>query len=235
MSKIKNKKVEKKDNKVFNKIYVPVFILLIIFISIAYASLAVNLSLNITKSKRPIIKPDIKQPEKVKNPVTRTVFIPYFRPKITPEHAPEVIKEPEPIKDLKWNVFFDNLKVIDGSVTPIEEATIDSSKTSISYSLLLTNPGEYYSFYVDIVNDGDYDAYLYDIINEGLSEKQKKYIDYDITYENGDPIKVNDILKKGEKKKIKFFLKFDEDVNDDDLPDGKDELDLVYKLIYMEK
>lgn len=136
---------------------------------------------------------------------------------------------------LRWNIQFENIQVKDGSVTPIEEATIDESKTKISYEVRLNVPGDYYSFDADIVNSGTMNAKIYDIIEKSITEEQKKYIDYYVKYTNGDEIKKEDTLDAAEKKKVTVMLKFRDDIPKEDLPEVSSALDLSYQIVYVEK
>ena len=56
-----------------------------------------------------------------------------------------------------------------------------------------------------------------------------------VTYDDGTEIKVGDTLNKNNKKQLKVYLQFKEDVNPDDLPDGGELITLSYKLEYVQK
>ena len=47
------------------------------------------------------------------------------------------------IKDAKWNIYWENPQIVDGS-TVTTLPTIDSLKTTASFSVTLNNPGDYY-------------------------------------------------------------------------------------------
>ena len=79
-----------------------------------------------------------------------------------------------------WNIEFQNLKVVTGSVNAVRPATILDSKTDIVYSVRLNNPGEFYGFIVDVVNTGSMDAKLYDIISTKLNSAQLRYLNYSV-------------------------------------------------------
>ena len=87
--------------------------------------------------------------------------------------------------DARWNVYFDNLVVENGSVTPISAANIVDS-TTINFSVKLENPGDYYRFHVDVINGGNMVAMVDSInISPVLSDEQKNYLKYDVTYADG--------------------------------------------------
>jgi len=90
-------------------------------------------------------------------------------------------------------------------------------------------------FDADIVNKGGIDAKIYDIINNGLSDSQKKYMEYTIKYKNGDEIKKDDTLLAGQRKTITIWLKYKDDLEKEDLPDEDEVLKLKYQIVYVEK
>lgn len=139
------------------------------------------------------------------------------------------------VEALNWNIQFENLNVIDGSVKAIKDAEIDESKTGIEYEIALNTLGEFYSFTTDIVNTGTIDAKIYDIIEKTITEEQRKYIDYYIKYTNGEEIKKEDTLDASEKKNITVMVKFKNDLEKKDLPKERTTLDLAYKIVYIEK
>jgi hypothetical protein len=135
-----------------------------------------------------------------------------------------------------WNIEFQNLKVVTGSVNAVRPATILESKTDIVYSVRLNNPGEFYGFIVDVVNTGSMDAKLYDIISTKLNSTQLRYLNYSVRYIDNSEIKINDTLDSKESKTIKVIVKFKDssELNPEDLPSNGAVLDLEYKLIYIE-
>lgn len=139
------------------------------------------------------------------------------------------------VEALNWNIQFENIQVKDGSVTPIKGATIDKSKTGISYEVSLNVPGEYYVFDADIVNTGTIDAKIYDIIEKTITAEQRNYIEYYVRYSNGNEIKRNDTLDSGETKTVTVSVKFKDDLNKEDLPSGPTTLNLSYEIVYVEK
>ena len=139
------------------------------------------------------------------------------------------------VEDLNWDIRFHNLRVLDGSVTPISPAKIDETETKVTYEVSLKGPGDYYIFNVDIVNRGTIDAKIHEIIDQGINDRQKRYLEYSVTYEDGTPIKIDDTLLKGETKTVTVLLRFLEDLNAEDLPAYPEKLDLLYQIIYVEK
>ena len=67
------------------------------------------------------------------------------------------------INNATWNIHWDNLNVTNGSITGtkvITPAYIKPGDTEVSYSIVLSTPGEYYEFTVDAVNSGSIDAMI---------------------------------------------------------------------------
>ena len=221
--------IEIEDTKV-KPVYFLSFIVVLILISIAYASLAFNLGIKVIKRNEPKpVEPDKPQPEpepqkpdKEPGRVLPAVYIP-------------VETGTTEIKDLDWHIEFENLKEKDGSVEPITKAKIANNKTDIYYEVKLEEPGDYYEFTVDIVNSGSHDAKTFEIINKGLTTRQKRYLNYEITYKDGTRIDINDTLSAHSKKTIKFVLKFRTDIEASDLPDEAQILGLAYQIVYVEK
>ena len=142
---------------------------------------------------------------------------------------------PGPIPTPSWKIIFKNVVVDSGSVT-LDVPVISSTKTSMEYEVLLTTLGDYYKFDADIVNEGNIDAKIYSIEMDQLSDTQKNYLDYKITYKDGTNIIENDTLLKGETKTITVWLKFRDDITKkEDLPSSDQSLKLEYKINYVEK
>lgn len=102
-----------------------------------------------------------------------------------------------------WSIYWDNIQVTDGSVTGtqvVANPTISNS-TSVSFSVSLDKPGEYYEFTLDAVNNGTIDAMVQGIVSTVEDENDQtvtlpSYISYTITYEDGIEIANNHLLAK---------------------------------------
>jgi len=143
--------------------------------------------------------------------------------------------DPTPIVVPNWKIIFENIVEKTGSVEPVSAPSIDTLKTSITYSVMLTKPNEYYSFDVDISNKGNMDAKIYDTVNTELTDMQKRYLEYTVKYKDGNEISENDLLLQGETKTITVLLKFKDVSSASDLPPVDELLTLTYKIIYVEK
>ena len=225
-NKVTDKKTEKRENNTFRPIYSTIFILILILISIAYATLALNYGVKISQSEINE-KPDI--PETPDKPVIVTRRTTRRTTKRTTKIPVTVVKK------LYWNIRFENIVINPGSIDAISDPIIDTSKTRVDYEVFMDEPGQYYTFSVDIANRGTMDAKIYDIINNGLNESQKKYLSYKIEYADGSPISTGDYLYKGEVKTIIVSLKFKTDIEADDLPKNPQSIKLNYQIYYVEK
>ena len=140
------------------------------------------------------------------------------------------------VKQNTWNIYFDNLKVSSGSVTAIEEPTINNTKLIIDFKFMLNLPGDFYEFTVDVVNSGTIDAMLDSIIkNPELTEEQKKYMNYIIEYQNGEQISSKQLVSaNGGKVKLKVRVDYKTDLTEVDLPTEEQSFNLSFALNYVQ-
>ncbi len=138
------------------------------------------------------------------------------------------------INDATWNIYWDNVKVKSGSVTA-DTPTIDTSKTTVTYNVTLNNPGDYYEFTVDAKNDGSIDAMI-DTISSKLNGTEittlPTYLNYSITYNSGDEILPNQLLKSNTKQTYKLRVEFNRDITTGDLPTTEQNLTFSFTVTY---
>lgn len=135
----------------------------------------------------------------------------------------------------KWNLYFENINITEGSVNAITEPTItDSSKTEITYSVNLNVPGDFYEFTVDVKNDGTLDAMVSEINGNQLTETQKKFLLFEVTYLDGTEVKQNDKLKSGKTETLRIRLEFKKDITAEDLPSETATLTLSVNTCYVQ-
>ncbi len=106
-----------------------------------------------------------------------------------------------------WNIIFENITYNTDNFTQNKVVNITNG-TSLNFSLNLINPGDKYEFTFDIKNKGTLDALIKSLNIDQLTEEQKVYLEYKVTYLDGSEIEVNDLLKKGESKKVKVTLRY---------------------------
>lgn len=127
-----------------------------------------------------------------------------------------------------WNVFFDNLRVTNGSVTLStgdSAATIDqTTKTEVTYTVTLNQPGDFYEFLVDVKNTGSMDAMVGLVSNKyngteiSSTNPLPEYLEYSVTYDNDMPILLNHQLNHNSTETYKVRIEFKKDFNVSLLP-----------------
>lgn len=125
------------------------------------------------------------------------------------------------ISKVSWLVHFKNVQVTDGSFLNdgANTATIvQNDDTTLTYTVTLKEPGQFYEFLVDIVNDGTIDAKLASIDSTSSDPdiNNKPFITYQ---ETNFPV-ANSVLSPGaaNKKTIKIRVEFPFDIRPVDLP-----------------
>ena len=134
-----------------------------------------------------------------------------------------------------WNVYWDNVQVIEGSVTA-ETPVIDSSKTSVTFSVHLSKPGDYFAFNVDAKNDGTIDAMI-DIITKTINDSTTipDYLVFDILYSDYFPITSKQELNAGSKETYHVVVYYDTQINPDELPTTNQSFTLSFGVTYVQK
>ena len=138
------------------------------------------------------------------------------------------------IKNKKWDIYFDNVEIYQGSVEPVVEPTTDAQNPlTIEYEVNLNKPGEYHKFDVDVVNNGEFDATLDSITITKLTAEQQKYLDYSVTYKDGTEIAKGDIVNSKSSRKLTVNLEYKKDITVEDLQTEDQTLNLSIELIYV--
>ena len=131
-----------------------------------------------------------------------------------------------------WDVGLDNLNVTAGSVVAIKEPTLDNATTT-SFEVKLDNKEDFYEFTVDVVNRGEYDAKLGSLVETtGFTTEQEQYFEHTVTYQNNEPIQVNQLVKKDEFVRLKSKVEYKEDVEITQVPESAKTLKLDIKMNY---
>lgn len=138
------------------------------------------------------------------------------------------------IKGNTWNVYFDNVQVKDGSVDAAVPSI--SGKTKVDFNVLLSKPGDFYEFTVDVVNDGTIDAKIGDLNIKRLSVEEMNSIYYAVRYDDGydEVLGKNDYLNANTTRKISVLLKYKDDIFEEDLLKDGINLDLSVDLDYIQ-
>ena len=139
------------------------------------------------------------------------------------------------VKQNTWDIHFENIQVITGSVASVKIPTIDNTKLSIDFSFNLDLPGDFYEFTVDVKNAGTIDAMI-DSINKTpeLTETQQKYLNYVIEYQSGELVKTKQVVKAGELVRLKVRVEYRTDITEFDLPTTTQNLNLGFVVNYVQ-
>ena len=95
---------------------------------------------------------------------------------------------------LNNGIYYDNIEYTDNVIFN------GADGVNIDYSAKFANPGDYYELEFDIVNSTSYDVEIANCVYNDDDD----YIDYELTYEDGKDINIGDIIKSGEKVRVKY-------------------------------
>ena len=133
-----------------------------------------------------------------------------------------------------WDIHFDNVVTINGSVEAVKIPTIENN-TTVDFEVALNLPGEFYEFTVDVVNDGTIDAMIDSITKTpDLTSSQQKYLNYIIEYQNGEQITKNQLVSKDSFVRLKVRVEYKKDINASDLPQTTEILTLGFNVNYVQ-
>ncbi|MBP5679176.1 MAG: hypothetical protein J6X28_05090 [Bacilli bacterium] len=132
-----------------------------------------------------------------------------------------------------WNVYWDNVQVTTGSVAATTPSI--SNQTTVSFTVHLTEPGQFYEFKVDAKNDGTIDAMI-DTITKTINNSTEvpAYLKYEVTYEDGLEIEQYQYLKINEKETIKIRVEYRDDIDPSLLPSTPQALSISFGLSYVQ-
>ncbi len=136
-----------------------------------------------------------------------------------------------------WDVYWDNVQVTEGSVTA-STPVIDTNKTTVSFNVHLSKPGDYYEFTVDAKNAGTIDAMI-DVLTSTLNGNPistlPSYLNYSVTYSDDVPIKEKHELNAGTTETIKVRVEYKSEISASDLPSTAQSLSLSFGITYVQK
>lgn len=131
-----------------------------------------------------------------------------------------------------FNIIFDNLKV-DSSNNSTDVPKL-VSRQSLRFDITLKEPGDVYSFTIDIKNNGKYNVKIDKFLTTILSTEQEKYMTYTMTYEDGTEIQKNDKLKSGDTVTLKFTAIYKEVFKPEDLPKKDLVVNYFCQIVYIQ-
>ncbi len=118
----------------------------------------------------------------------------------------------------KTKVYYDNFQYTDNVLF----YGIDD--LNVQYSGELSYLGDFYELSFDVINSSDMDVAISDVV----LHDQDSYLEYSLSYDNGESIMIGDILKSGEKKRIKYHVLWKNPIDSDDY-----ELDSSFYIDYL--
>lgn len=134
-----------------------------------------------------------------------------------------------------WSVYFDTLTVTSGSVTPTTAATIDSGKTTVSYSVSLTKPGDFYEFSVVVKNAGTIPAKISAAPTlSGVSNAQDVYVNYTVKWSDNSTIAAGNTIAAGSTKTAKVRVEYDKNITASQLPTADQTLNLKFSMNFVQ-
>ncbi len=137
------------------------------------------------------------------------------------------------VSSADWDIHLANPKVTSGSVTT-NVPEIKSSGT-LEFETTLNMPGDFYEFTVDVVNSGSIDAMIESVIkNPELDASQKKYLNYEVTYQNGQSINTKQLVEKESFVRLKVRVEFRKDITASDMPTTSETLNLAFTVNYVQ-
>ena len=129
-----------------------------------------------------------------------------------------------------WDIHLENARVISGSVSS-NAPSINGN--TLSFSAHLDVPGDYYEFVVDVVNEGSIDAMIDSIVvTPTLTDSQKKYLKYEVSYQNGEDVSTKQVLYSGSTMPITVRVEYKRDLVKGDLPTEDTVLNSSLTLVY---
>ena len=156
------------------------------------------------------------------------------------------------INNSTWNVHFNNPSAATTGSVSIDSndntqyAARKDSATQVSYSVLLSEPGDFYEFTVEVENEGSIDAMIDEItstiqIGSGTvqnitSQTLPAWLNYTVTYSDGIPIAPKQKLDHGTTENYKVRVEFKRDITNAQLEDAANkELHFVFGVEYTQK
>ncbi len=137
------------------------------------------------------------------------------------------------VNSANWDVHWANIQVSTGSVSA-SSPTI-SNQTTVNYSVILNQPGDYYEFTVDAVNGGSIDAMIDTIdskLNGATITTLPAYLKYTVTYSDGVELEPNHQLLHNTTEKYKVRIEYNTDINANQIPATNQTLSLQFTVTY---
>ena len=141
------------------------------------------------------------------------------------------------ISNATWDVHFENVQVTTGSVTAtvVPVAAAADKKTSLTYTVNLAKPGDFYEFTVDVKNGGSVDAKLNAVPTiSGVGTAQDVYTNYTFTNSDGTAVTSGQTIAAGASKKYKVRVEFDSNISASQLPTSAQSMTLTASMNWVQ-
>ena len=139
------------------------------------------------------------------------------------------------IKRSVWDVHFENIVNENEDVLNIDTpAVISNNKLRVDFEVSLDQPGQEYSFYVDVLNNSTFDVALSNLNITGLDSSLENYIIPTVTYSDGITPLPNDILKENSLETLRVSVKYNDDLDANNLPTIDSDFQLSVQLTYIQ-
>ena len=124
-----------------------------------------------------------------------------------------------------------NSKLV-GTATSV--ADINVAGTTLTFAASLYFPGDKVIYDFKVKNTGTIDAKISAVSLTGVDAATAKKISYTLTYANGDPIEVNDVLNSGDTENLRLIVEFSPLATSADLPASDVALSLGATITYLQ-
>jgi len=113
------------------------------------------------------------------------------------------------VRAATWDIRFANLSTptLAGAAVVDTPATLTLG-TTMNFGVSLSQPNDSVTYEVDMVNNGSISARISSVTLTGVTEAAAENITYTLTYANGNPIAVNDVLAPGETRRIRLIVRY---------------------------
>ena len=140
------------------------------------------------------------------------------------------------LNKVTFDIRFDNVTPGSHNCNVIEDAHISDDKNrEISFEVSLNHLKDYYKFTTDVINDSDVPVRIKTIELTGITDSQKKLINYRVYYtDSGEDLKERDFVKPNTTTNITMEIEYylDQSLEVSDLPTNNLSLDCMFTLTF---
>ena len=145
------------------------------------------------------------------------------------------------VQNATWDVHFENYQTTaNNNVTPTTAPdTTGNNKTTVSYEVTLTEPGDIYEFTLDAVNSGTLDVMIESFSSklggvEITPSNLPAYLEYSVAYDDGIELANKQKLVHNTQEKVKLRVKYRDDIATSALPSTVQDLSFSFEIVYVQ-